>query len=275
MGKLLLKNPEHCDMKLFFRQFGQGQPVIILHGLFGLSDNWVSIGKRIAEKFAVYIPDQRNHGQTAHSATFSYPAMTDDLLEFIEEYNLLNPIVIGHSMGGKVAMNFALDHPSLLNQLVVIDISPGRYPARSIHSDIIKAMLAINLQMLTSRSQVELLLQNTLPDNRVRQFILKNLYYLAPKVLAWRPNLEAISNNLDQIFDGIPEGRQFNKPALFVKGGLSDYIKSADEVLIYEMFPQAIIKTIPSATHWVHADAPMELCRLLSASLGKECTFNQ
>jgi pimeloyl-ACP methyl ester carboxylesterase len=262
-------------MKLFYRQFGQGRPVIILHGLFGLSDNWVSIGKRIATQFAVYIPDLRNHGQSAHSPAMNYQAMADDLLEFIEDQKLENVILIGHSMGGKVAMNFALDHPNLLNQLVVIDISPRRYPARSVHSDIINAMLSVNLQQVTSRSQVEALLQNALPDIRIRQFILKNLYYRAPHKPAWRPNLEAIHNNLELIFDEIQRGRTFTKPSLFIRGGLSDYITPADESVIREMFPLAQIKTIPSATHWVHADAPMELCRLLSASLGKECTYDQ
>lgn len=262
-------------MKLFYRQFGEGRPVIILHGLFGLSDNWVSIGKRIATEFAVYIPDLRNHGQSAHSPTMNYPALTDDLLEFIEEHDLENIILIGHSMGGKVAMNFALDHPELLAQLVVIDISPRRYPARSVHSDIINAMLSVNLEQVSSRSQVEVLLQKALPDVRIRQFILKNLYYRAPGKPAWRPNLEAIQNNLEFIFDGIPPGRTFLKPSLFVRGGLSDYITPQDESLIREMFPLAQIKTIPSATHWVHADAPKELCRLLSASLGKECAFDQ
>ena len=262
-------------MKLFYRQFGEGQPVIILHGLFGLSDNWVSIGKRIATKFAVYLPDLRNHGQSSHSSTFNYPAMTDDLLEFIEEHNLTNPILTGHSMGGKVAMNFALDHPTMLAQLIVIDISPRRYPARSMHSDIINAMLSVNLSDVTSRNQVEALLQKSLSDNRIRQFILKNLYYRAPHKLDWRPNLAAINDNLVEIFDGITTGRTFNKPATFIRGGLSDYITTDDEFLIRKMFPLAQIKTIPSATHWVHADAPMELCRLLSASLGKECTMDQ
>jgi esterase len=262
-------------MKLFYRRFGEGRPVIILHGLFGLSDNWVSIGKRIATEFAVYIPDLRNHGQSAHSPTMNYPAMTDDLLEFIEEHDLKNIILIGHSMGGKVAINFALDHPELLAQLVVIDISPRRYPARSVHSDIINAMLSVNLEQVSSRSQVEILLQNAIPDLRIRQFILKNLYYRAPHTPAWRPNLEAIKDNLVLIFDGIPPGRTFLKPSLFVRGGLSDYITPQDESLIREMFPLAQIKTIPSATHWVHADAPKELCRLLSASLGKECALDQ
>ena len=262
-------------MKLFYRQFGAGRPVIILHGLFGLSDNWVSIGKRIATEFSVYIPDLRNHGQSAHSPTMNYPAMTDDLLEFIEEHNLKNVILIGHSMGGKVAMNFALDHPDLIDQLIVIDISPRRYPSRNVHSDIINAMLSVHLEQVTSRSQVEALIQDTLPDIRIRQFILKNLYYRAPQKPAWRPDLEAIQNNLEFIFDGIPAGRKFLKPALFVRGGLSDYITPDDEKLIHEMFPNALIKTIPGATHWVHADAPKELCRLLSASLGKECAFDR
>lgn len=262
-------------MKLFYRQFGEGRPVIILHGLFGLSDNWVSIGKRIAAKFTVYIPDMRNHGQSPHSPTMNYTAMTDDLLEFIEEHSLEEGILIGHSMGGKVAMNFALDHPKLLDQLVIIDISPRRYPARNIHFDIINAMLSVDLQQVTSRSQVEALLQNVLPDIRIRQLILKNLFYQAPNTLAWRPNLEAIHNNLELLFDGIATERTFKKPALFVSGGLSDYIKVDDEILILKMFPLAQIKTIPSATHWVNADAPKELCRLLSEFLGKECAFVQ
>lgn len=262
-------------MKLFFRQFGEGNPVIILHGLFGLSDNWVTIGKKIAAEFAVYIPDQRNHGQSAHSQTFNYQALTEDLLEFIEENKLADPVLIGHSMGGKVAMNFALDHPSLVKQLVIIDISPVRYPARGVHSDIINAMLSVNLQQVSTRSQVEVLLQKALPDIHIRQFILKNLYYRSPKVLDWRPDLVSINNNLDDIFDFIKGERIFSKTVLFVRGGLSDYIRSGDESLIRIMFPKAEIKTIPSATHWVHADAPMELCRLLSASLGKDCTFDQ
>ena len=262
-------------MKLFYRRYGEGRPVIILHGLFGLSDNWVSVGKRIAKQFAVYIPDMRNHGQSAHGPTMNYAAMTGDILEFVTELNLENVILIGHSMGGKVAMDFALDYPGLTNQLVVIDISPRRYPARSIHSDIINAMLSINLQQITSRSQVEVLLQNEIPDKRIRQFILKNLYYRTPLTLAWHPNLEVIHDNIDLIFDGIPTGRRFTKPSLFVRGGLSDYITAGDESLILEMFPLAQIKTIPSATHWVHADAPKELCHLLSASLGKECFFDQ
>lgn len=262
-------------MQLFYRQFGEGRPVIILHGLFGLSDNWVSIGKRIAEKFAVYIPDLRNHGQSAHSPTMNYPAMTEDLLEFIETHKLENVILVGHSMGGKVAMNFALDHPGLPAQLIVIDISPRSYPARSMHSDIINAMLSINLQLFKSRGEVEKILQKTLPDLRIRQFILKNLYYREPQTPAWRPNLEAIYDNLELIFDGIQPGRTFTKPVLFVKGGLSDYISQDDESLILKLFPLAQIKTIPNATHWVHADAPKELCHLLSISLGKECVLDQ
>lgn len=262
-------------MKLFYRQFGQGAPVIILHGLFGLSDNWVSIAKRIATQFAVYIPDMRNHGQSPHSPEMNYQVMTLDLLEFMEEHKLENAILIGHSMGGKVAMDFALNHPAALSRLVIIDISPRSYPARSLHSNIISAMLSISLQELNSRSQVEIQLRRSIPDMRIRQMILKNLFYESPQSLAWRLNLDAIHNNLGLMFEGIAPGRTFTKPTLFIRGGSSDYITLNDGSLISKMFPFSDIKTIPSASHWLQADAPEELCLLLSVFLGKEFALDQ
>ena len=124
-------------MKLFHRKYGEGQPLIILHGLFGISDNWVTIGRRLADKFEVYILDQRNHGQSPHSDVFNYYAMVEDLYEFIENHQLFNPIIIGHSMGGKVAMNFALEHPSKVSKLIIVDMSVRKYSARQIHLNII------------------------------------------------------------------------------------------------------------------------------------------
>ena len=130
-------------MKLFYRHFGVGAPIIILHGLFGLSDNWVTHAKRIAEKFSVYLPDLRNHGQSPHSPTFNYAAMADDLYEFIDEHKLKNPVIIGHSMGGKVAMWFALEYPDLLEKLIVVDISPAKYADRDAHFDILKLYILV------------------------------------------------------------------------------------------------------------------------------------
>jgi esterase len=260
-------------MELFFREFGNGQPVIILHGLFGQSDNWVTVGRKIADQFHVYIPDQRNHGQSPHTSLHSFPAMADDLAEFIEMHQIENPILIGHSMGGKVAMTYALENPNLVSKLVIIDISPRKYPERLIHTDVISQMMNIDLEIVTTRTEVEKILDSRVPDSRIRMFILKNLYYKIHGKLAWRLNLEAISQSMDLLFEGLTSENQYPGPVLFIRGGASDYIIESDILLIENLFPQAVIKTISGASHWVHADAPEELCYLLSGFLNRECNF--
>jgi pimeloyl-ACP methyl ester carboxylesterase len=260
-------------MKLFYREYGQGQPAIILHGLFGQSDNWVTVGRRIADQFRVYIPDQRNHGQSPHTAIHSFPAMADDLAEFIEEYQIENPVLIGHSMGGKVAMTYALENPGKVQKLVIIDISPRKYPERITHTQIISQMMGIDLESTKTRGEVEKILDLKIPDPRVRMFILKNLYYKIDGNLAWRLNLDAINQSMDLLFDGIRSESQYKGPTLFIRGGKSDYVPDEDTALIKSMFPKANIKTIPGASHWVHADVPEELCILLSDFLERECKF--
>lgn len=262
-------------MKLYYRHLGQGQPVIILHGLFGQSDNWVTIGRRIADRFSVYIPDLRNHGQSPHAAMHSYPAMVDDLGELIEDNKLENVILIGHSMGGKTAMAYALDYPHKVEKLVVIDISPRKYPERLVHTRVITEMMRIDLNKATSRAEVEKDLARRVFDPRIRMFILKNLYYKMPGQLAWRLNLDAINNSIDQLFDGVSSEHHYDGPSLFIQGGRSDYIVDEDIPLIKKYFPQAVIKTISGASHWVHADAPEELCILLSGFLDRECIFSR
>jgi esterase len=256
-------------MKLFYRHFGEGKPLIILHGLFGQSDNWVSIGRRFAENFSVFIPDQRNHGQSPHATVHTYPALSDDLFDFMEEHQLDDAILIGHSMGGKAAMTFALEHPEMVNKLVVVDISPRKYPERNVHTQVITQMLSINLSLLKSRTEVERILEEKMPDPRIRFFILKNLYYKMPGVLSWRLNLDAINHNLDHLFDGIQSDHAFVKPTLFVKGGLSDYIIDEDIPSINRLFQNATLKTIPGASHWVNADAPEELITIIKDYLLK------
>lgn len=258
-------------MKLFFRHYGQGQPVIILHGIFGVSDNWVTIGKKLAEKFSVYIPDQRNHGQSPHSVTFNYYALADDLLEFIREHKLEKPIIIGHSMGGKVAMTFALEHPDIVEKLVVVDISPRKYPGRNIHFDMINAMMAVDFDTVETREDVENQLLESIPNKRIRLFVMKSLYRKTRHTFDWRLNLEAISANMDFVFDGVESTDSYQKPTLFIRAGVSDYIQDSDTPLIKELFPNAKIQIIDDASHWVHADNPEELCRLFSLFLGKEC----
>ena len=261
-------------MKLFYREFGEGQPAIILHGLFGQSDNWVTVGRRIADQFHVFIPDQRNHGQSLHTSIHSFPAMADDLAEFIEEHRIMNPVLIGHSMGGKVAMTYALENPGKVQKIVIIDISPRKYPERVTHTKVISEMIGIDLNQVSTRNEVEKILDKSISDSRVRMFILKNLYYKIDGKLAWRLNLEAINQSMDQLFDGIRSESQYKGPALFIRGGMSDYVPDEDIPLIKSMFPEAIIKTISGASHWVHADAPEELCVMLSGFLERECKFS-
>lgn len=258
-------------MKLFYRNYGSGEPVIILHGLFGISDNWVTHAKRLAEKYEVFVPDLRNHGQSPHSSTFNYHAMVDDLKEFMKDHALEKAMIIGHSMGGKVAMNFAIEHPYMVQKLVVVDISPRAYDTRSIHEDIISAMQSVNFDEVDYRKDVEEKLKSEITSERIRWFILKNLYRMNRGRLAWRINISDIAANMDQIAKGIVFDGAYPGPAMFVRGSESDYITVKDEKLILEYFPNATIETIEGANHWVHADAPDELCDLLSSFFGKEC----
>jgi esterase len=246
-------------MKLFHRTYGEGKPLIILHGLFGLSDNWVSFGKKMADLgYQVFIPDQRNHGQSSHSNVFNYLAMTDDLTDFIEENEIKDPIILGHSMGGKTTIRFALENPELISKAIIVDISLREYPKRTMHTKIIDAMRRINFDMVSSRKEVEMLLSERLPDIRLRQFILKNLYWENKERLAWKINFEAICDNLDDLFDGVDTIDQFEKPTLFIRGGLSDYVLEEDYPVIKYNFPNSKIITIENTSHWVHAEAPKE-----------------
>jgi pimeloyl-ACP methyl ester carboxylesterase len=244
-------------MKLFYREYGQGQPLIILHGIFGVSDNWVSFAREIEDRFRVLIPDQRNHGQSPHDNTFNYYALCADVYEFIEEHELENPIIMGHSMGGKVAMHFALENPDMLKALIVADISMRTYQRRHRHLDMIDAMLAVNFDNAEKRSDIEKQLKANIPDKRIRQFAMKNLYRRERGgQFAWRLNLEAINLNMDEVFQGIQSNTLFTKPTLFIRGGNSDYVTYDDFDQIYRTFPKADIKTIEGVGHWLHAEKP-------------------
>jgi esterase len=260
-------------MKLFFRKYGEGKPLIILHGVFGISDNWVTIGRRLAGKFTVFIPDQRNHGQSPHSDTLNYYVLADDLIEFMEDHQIRNPILIGHSMGGKVAMKVALEYPKRIGKLVVIDISPRGYPSRQEHIEIIQAMKDVNFDQIDSRDEVEMAIAGKIRSEKIRLFILKNLYRIGRRRLGWRLNIEGIYRNIDAVAEPIESSFNYDKPCLFIRGGNSEYIPDEDYDLIVQLFPQAIIETIHDASHWVHAEKPDELCSLLSSFLQKTCEY--
>jgi pimeloyl-ACP methyl ester carboxylesterase len=249
-------------MKLFFRHFGTGQPVIILHGLFGLSDNWVTFGRQLADHYSVYLPDLRNHGQSPHSKVFDFPSLEDDLNELIEENGLNDVFLIGHSLGGKTAMFFTLHHPELVKKLVVVDISLRKSPPNREHQQLLNAMMAVDFSVAKSRSDVERQLQTQVKSSKLRQFLLKNVYWRDRHSLDWRLNLLAINENLLSIFEGVEVPGVFKGPTLFIRGGLSDYIFETDLGELKSKFPGAELKTIANASHWVHADAPGEFYSL-------------
>ena len=261
-------------MKLFFRKYGQGKPIIILHGLFGMSDNWVTIARRLSDRYEVYLPDLRNHGQSPHDEELNYDVMAADLFDFIKQNNIMFPDIIGHSMGGKVVMNFAIKHSNMLDKLIVVDIHPTVYTEHYEHMDLINAMQSIDLSAAHSFSDIDKSLsqfsnagerlQRVPPVSlRVRQFLLKNILRKPDKTFGWKFNLDNIQKNLHLLLGGIASDTQYTKHVLFIKGGLSNYIKEEDYADIRHMFPNSEIKIIPRASHWVHADAPEEFLNIV------------
>lgn len=240
-------------MKLNFKKLGQGKPIIILHGLLGMLDNWQSMGKILSEKSEVFLADARNHGHSPHSDIFSYEAMAEDVLELMDSNSLETAVIAGHSMGGKTAMKFAQLYPGRIEKLVVVDIAPKQYSDH--HNNIFEALHRVDLGRLKSRKDVEAALAEYIPENHVLQFLLKNLYWKEPGKLSWRFNLEAISRNLEEVGKETRDG-VFNKPSLFLRGEKSDYILDEDVAMIKMFFPFSEIKTIPDAGHWIHAEQP-------------------
>ncbi len=245
-------------MKLFFRQQGQGQPLIVLHGLLGSSDNWHSLGKLFAETFSVYLVDQRNHGQSPHSDEINYKVLTEDLEEFIRENKIERPHLIGHSMGGKTAMNFAVKDPRVVDKLIIVDIVPKVYVVR--HDRLIEGMKAIPLEVITTRAEAEVALAGYEPDPAVRQFLLKNLSRNSEGKFIWKVNLPALDEHLQEIGEGMVYPGAFNGPSLFINGKKSNYFEPSDEALIKKKFTKAQFATLNTG-HWVQAEKPQEFAQ--------------
>ena len=242
-------------MKLFYRVSGQGHPLIILHGLLGSSDNWYSLAKTFSQHATVYLVDQRNHGQSPHSEELNYPLLIEDLHSFIKENNIQKPDIIGHSMGGKVAMGFALKYSDLLRKLIVVDIVPKDYPIH--HDTILDGLNSIQINELKSRTDADEQLSKYVPEASVRQFLLKNLGRDSNQQLEWKMNLAAIGNNIEKMSEGISNSHPYSKEALFIMGSRSNYFKKGDDKIIHKFFPKANIKLL-DAGHWIHAERPVE-----------------
>ncbi|MCZ8215418.1 MAG: alpha/beta fold hydrolase [Cyclobacteriaceae bacterium] len=251
-------------MKLFFREYPAAKPnapvMIIMHGLFGSCDNWLTQAKLFAQDYHVFTIDQRNHGLSPHSDDFDYTFMVKDLVEFIDDHQLHNPIIIGHSMGGKTAMNFAIAHPDKLDRLIVVDIAPRSYNLE--HYTIADGLNAITIDSLTSRNEADEQLARFVPEADVRQFLLKNLQRKPEGGFSWKINLKVITAKLSNVGVDLHYKGTFNKPTLFIKGNRSNYIKDSDANLILQYFPQAKLEGMDTG-HWVQAEKPQEFVTLV------------
>jgi pimeloyl-ACP methyl ester carboxylesterase len=246
-------------MQLHFQSYGQGPPLIILHGLFGSLENWHSISQKQAADFQVFAVDQRNHGRSPHAADMSYQLMAEDLKEFVANEQLAPANLLGHSMGGKTAMLFALTYPQSVEKLVVVDIAPRAYPDH--HSEILKALSSLDVASLKSRAEMESQLASSIPDLAVRRFLLKNVKRDQAGNFYWQMNLCAIEANYARLSEQISSQRPFEKPTLFIRGERSNYLRDDDMTAIQKLFPRVKLCEIAGAGHWVHAEAPEAFLR--------------
>ena len=254
-------------MQLFFKELGEGDaaPLVMLHGLFGSSDNWLGVAPKLGCK--CYALDLRNHGHSPHSEEMDYALMAGDVAEFLDAEKLDVVNVLGHSMGGKVAMQFALTYPARVQKLIIVDMAPRPYSPE--HRSIFEALLALDLKQFHSRREIEDALAPAIPDLTLRRFLLKNLAHEPQDARAfkWRIPLPAIFANYPKLCTPIATQPPFPGPTLFLHGGQSSYVSEADAPRIRELFPQAVIETILQARHWIHADAPDDFVRHVSGFL--------
>lgn len=241
-------------MKLHFRTVGEGPPLVVLHGLLGSLDNWQPLARRFAAHFKIFAVDLRNHGQSPHSDDVSYDAMAADLDEFIRTHGLTRAHLLGHSMGGKVAMQFALRHPDRVEKLVVVDISPRAYPSR--HARTLAALLALDLHAFQRREQLDAELAKSVDNAEVRQFLLKNAGRDAHGGFRWKANVRGLWESYERLTAAVTGETPCDRPALFVRGEKSDFVPATDNNLITRLFPRAEFCVIAGAGHWVHADQP-------------------
>lgn len=253
-------------MILYSKIEGTGKPLIILHGFLGMSDNWKTLGTQYATLgYEVHLLDLRNHGRSFHSDVFNYEVMAQDIVDYCQEKKLQNSDIIGHSMGGKVAMLLAVEHPELINKLIVGDIGPKYYAPH--HQEILAGLNAVDFSKKPSRTEVDAIVAEYIPDFGTRQFLMKSLYWETPEQLQFRFNLPVFNREIENIGTALPANTRFDKPTLFINGGNSKYIKEEDKAGILNHFPQAVFKTISGVGHWLHAENPKMFFEITAAFL--------
>lgn len=242
-------------VSLHHQQYGtQGAPLVILHGLFGSLDNWQTLARRFSEAFRVFTLDQRNHGKSPHTGQMDYPAMAEDLAQWLDAQHLESAFLIGHSMGGKTVMEFAQRYPDRTDALVVADIAPRAYTAG--HDFILEVLRDFPVEEVRSRKQAEQWMAEYLNDPAIRRFLLKNLARVGNEQYQWKMNLPVILQEYHKLIDGVQQLRNAGMPALFAYGERSGYIATTDYALIRQYFPQAHFVGFPNTGHWLHAEQP-------------------
>jgi esterase len=249
-------------MRLHYQLQGQGSPLIILHGFLGSLDNWRTVSRRLSDSYKVYSVDLRNHGESPHSDLMNYPIMAEDLLEFLDEHNLPEANLLGHSMGGKVAMQLATGYPDRVSKLIVVDIAPKAYPP--FQRPLLEALRSLDLKRFKSFGEIEAALASEVHDVTTRRFLIKNLARDPSIGFRWKIDLAAIIKNYEELAKSIVARSKFNKPACFIRAGRSKYMQNDDAATILEIFPHAKIIAIPDAGHWVHVDAPEEFLKIVN-----------
>ncbi|PZD78732.1 alpha/beta fold hydrolase [Mesonia sp. K7] len=244
-------------MKLYSKIIGEGKPLFILHGFLGMGDNWKTLGKQFADEgFQVHLIDQRNHGRSPHTDEFNYELMAEDIKDYQKEHNIDKASVIGHSMGGKTAMKFAVNYPNSVEKLIVVDIAPKYYAPH--HQAILEGLTALHRSNLDSREDADDILKNFVKEVGVRQFLLKNLYRKDKDTLALRMNISVLEEKVEHVGQAINDNEIYNGNALFVNGDQSDYIRESDTETIKKHFPKSKLVTIKGAGHWIHAEKPKD-----------------
>lgn len=251
-------------MKLHYQESGEGIPLIIIHGLFGSADNWRSMAKYFSRFYHVISVDLRNHGRSPHSDEQNFTVMAEDIHELCDDLRLESVHILGHSLGGKVAMKFAAMYPDMVSKLVVVDIAPRQY--FSAHTPLMDAMLALNLSEFTSRTEVDAALDEAIPDKAVRQFLLMNLVSEHDS-FKWRINLTALKANFTELMASIFDTEVLTIPSLFVYGELSDYVTEQDRQQISAQFTHVKFKCIEKAGHWVQAERPQQFKQVVEEFL--------
>lgn len=270
MSDLFITSSKYLNvkfMKLNFRTLGSGSPLIVMHGVFGSSDNWQTLGKVFSEKYKVYLVDMRNHGKSPHSDDFDYSLMVQDIVEMMGDEGLKKAHILGHSMGGKVAMHLATIHPDKIDRLIVVDIAPKYYPPH--HQQIFEGFHSVDLKNLQNRKEADDQMAQVISNMGVRQFILKNLIRDNDGSFGWKLNLIAIENAIEKVGEGLETSVSFSGPSLFIAGGKSDYIQTSDHELIKNYFKSAEVSIVDGAGHWVHAEKPQELSELVLEFLSR------